>query len=82
MSAAKAHWERVKRTLSPAERQRHPARWVLAELVNLHDESICFEAVHRLLLHVDPADALRLLEGWFAARRTPDAVSLLSLIHI
>ena len=76
MSAAKAHWERVKRTLSPAERQRHPARWVLAELVNLHDKSICFEAVHRLLLHIDPADALRFLEGWFAARRTPDAVPL------
>ena len=32
--------------------------------------------MHRLLLHVDPADALRFLEGWFAARRTPDAVSL------
>ena len=40
---------------------------MLAELVNLHDESICFEAVHRLLLDTDPADALRFLEGWAAA---------------
>lgn len=74
MAAAKAHWERVKRTLSPAEQARHPARWVLAELINLHDPSICFEAVHRLLLNADPADVLRFLEGWAAAHARPDAV--------
>lgn len=67
MAAAKAHWERIKPGLSPAARQVHPARFVLAELVNLWDESICFEAVHRLLLQVDPADAVRFLERYFAA---------------
>ena len=67
MAAARAHWERLKPALSPAARACHPARWVLAELVNLHDDSICFEAVHRLLLNADPADALRFLEGWSAA---------------
>ena len=61
MAAAKAHWERVKRGLPPAERAAHPARWVLAELVNLHDESICFEAVHRLLINTDPDEVVRFL---------------------
>ena len=73
MAAAKAHWERLKPTLSPAERETHPARWVLAELVNLHDESICFEAVHRLLLDVDPGDVLRFLSDWLAAEIPQDA---------
>ena len=76
MAAAKAHWERLKPTLSPAERETHPARWVLAELVNLHDESICFEAVHRLLLDVAPGDVLCFLEGWFAAHAPQSAVPL------
>lgn len=67
MSAAKAHWTRIKQNLSPAERLTHPARWVLAELVNLHDESICFEAVHRLLMHTDPDDVVRFLTGLPAA---------------
>lgn len=73
MAAAKAHWERVKCGLSPAERAAHPARWVLAELVNLHDESICFEAVHRLLLGVNPSEVIRFLEKLPAAA---DAVSV------
>ena len=73
MAAAKAHWERVKATLSPEERETHPARWVLAELVNLHDGSICFEAVHRLLLDTDPSDALHFLTDWLAAEIPQDA---------
>lgn len=76
MAAAKAHWERLKPTLSPAERETHPARWVLAELVNLRDPSICFEAVHRLLLDTDPGDVLRFLEGWFAAHAPQSAAPL------
>lgn len=67
MAAAKEHWTRVKRGLSPAQRSTHPARWVLAELVNLHDPSICFEPVHRLLRHVVPDDVLR----FFAAYPAP-----------
>lgn len=73
MAAAKAHWERIKATLSPEERETHPARWVLAELVNLHDGSICFEAVHRLLLDTDTSDALHFLADWLAAEIPQDA---------
>lgn len=73
MKAAKAHWERIKSHLSFAERAIHPARWVMAELVNLHDESICFEAVHRLLLHVDPREVLDFLSHRAAQQ---NAVSL------
>ena len=48
MAAAKANWEQIRATLSEEERQIHPARWVLAELVNLNEESLEMEPIHRL----------------------------------
>lgn len=67
MAAAKAHWEQVKRGLNAEQALTHPARFVLAELVNLQDESICFEAVHRLLLNVHADDALAFLCAYFSS---------------
>ncbi len=58
-AAAKAHWDAIKGTLTAAERETHPARWALCELVNLYDPALTFEPMHRLLMHVDPAAAAR-----------------------
>ena len=54
LATAKACWEEIKATLSPEERENHPARYALVELVNLHDDSLEFEAIHRVLFDVDP----------------------------
>jgi hypothetical protein len=54
-AAAKACWEEIKPGLSPDEQKAHPARWCMAELVNLYDPALKFEPIHRLLYHVDPA---------------------------
>ncbi len=51
-ATAKAHWENVKKTLTPAEQETHPARFALCELVNIHDESLLFEPIHRALFHI------------------------------
>lgn len=53
-AAAKAYWEELKPTLSAQEQKHHPARYALAEVVNLYDEGLSFEPIHRLLLHVNP----------------------------
>lgn len=53
-AAAKACWEQLKPTLSQEEKENHPARYSLVELVNLYDEGVYFEPIHRLLYHVDP----------------------------
>ena len=58
LAAAKACWEELKPTLSEAERQTHPARYALVELVNLHDDSLEFEPIHRVLFGVDPKQLL------------------------
>ena len=64
LATAKACWEELKPTLSPEERETHPARYALVELVNLHDDSLEFEPIHRVLFGVDPK---KLLADFLAA---------------
>lgn len=64
LATAKACWEELKPTLSEAERENHPARYALIELTNLHDDSLEFEAIHRVLVDVDPK---KLLADFLAA---------------
>jgi uncharacterized protein (DUF1015 family) len=66
LAAAKQVWEEVRETLSPEERQSHPARFALAELVDLHEPDIEFEPIHRVLFHTDPADFLTEAAAAFA----------------
>ena len=65
LATAKACWEELKPTLSEAERQTHPARYALVELVNLHDDSLEFEPIHRVLFGVDPGALLADLTAAF-----------------
>ena len=64
LATAKACWEELKPTLSEAERETHPARYALIELTNLHDDSLEFEAIHRVLFDVDGE---KLLNDYIAA---------------
>ena len=51
LATAKAHWENVKKTLNCGE--EHPARYALVEIVNIYDDGIYFEPIHRLVIGVD-----------------------------
>ena len=55
LAAAKQCWLDLQGTLSPAERENHPARYALVELVNLACPALAFEPIHRLLTGVNPA---------------------------
>lgn len=52
VATAKLLWERIKPTLSEKERKNHPARYVLAEVVNLYEDDLLFEAIHRVVFGV------------------------------
>ncbi len=54
LATAKAYWDEIKGSLSPAEQLTHPARYALAELENIHDDALIFEPIHRVLTNVDP----------------------------
>ncbi len=53
LATAKAAWDKLKGSLTPQERETHPARYCLCEAVNLYDAGIYFEAIHRLVKGVD-----------------------------
>ena len=58
LATAKTCWEQIKPGLTEEERKTHPARYALAELVNLHCEALNFEPIHRLLFHVDAGELI------------------------
>ena len=47
LATAKACWDKLKSTLSEAEKASHPARYALVEVVNLHCEALLFKPIHR-----------------------------------
>lgn len=65
MATAKANWERIKQDLSEEERQDHPARFVLAEVVNIHDDSLEIEGIHRVLFHSHPREVFQAADDFF-----------------
>ena len=48
LATAKAYWEELKKGLSEQERENHPARYCLVEIVNIHSEAIEIEPIHRV----------------------------------
>jgi uncharacterized protein (DUF1015 family) len=53
LATAKTHWNNVKKTLGDEEKETHPARYALVELVNIYDEGIYFEPIYRFVFGVD-----------------------------
>lgn len=67
-ATAKAAWENIKKTLSPAEQETHPARYALVEIENVHDDGIVFEPIHRVLFGIAPETAVERLGALLAAQ--------------
>ncbi len=59
LATAKECFERIKAKLPREEWAVHPARYALVEVVNIHDTSLEFEPIHRVLFDVNPEDVLK-----------------------
>lgn len=66
LATAKTCWENLKKGLTEEERKTHPARFALAELMNIHDEALEFEPIHRVVFGADSAELLNELEAYGA----------------
>lgn len=66
LATAKLCWEKLKAGLTPGQRESHPARFSLVELVNIHDPAVTFEPIHRVLFGTDPVAFLPEAERYFA----------------
>ncbi|MDE7079557.1 MAG: DUF1015 domain-containing protein [Clostridia bacterium] len=52
LATAKECWNKLKKTLPKDQLTSHPARYALCELVNLHDRSLQFQPIHRVIMGV------------------------------
>ena len=55
LAAARQCWLEIRSRLTEAERETHPARYALTEIVNLNCEAMQFEPIHRVLFNVNSA---------------------------
>lgn len=72
LATAKECFERIKKELPKEKWENHPARYALVEVVNIHDASLEFEPIHRVLFDVNPGDVLEKLKTSLDATVTPD----------
>ena len=63
LAVAKASYEEIKAAHGESALY-HPARYALAEVVNLHDPALQFEPIYRVMMGVDPDDVLSELEKY------------------
>ncbi len=70
LATAKAIWEKVKESAPDQQAVRDdPRRFALAEIVNVHDEALVFEPIHRVLFELDTdRDLLKEMEAHYSGR--------------
>jgi hypothetical protein len=80
LATAKSIWEENKNSVP----NDHPSRYALVEIVNLHDESLKFEPIHRLVLG-GKDDWLNTINTYFGGSiildKTPDFPSLINKVN-
>jgi len=59
LASAKALYEEIKAEVGEDAAKKHPARYALCEIVNLHDEALEFEPIYRVVFGVDAAEFKR-----------------------
>ncbi|MEG1996134.1 MAG: DUF1015 domain-containing protein [Oscillospiraceae bacterium] len=64
LATAKKCYENIKEKIGENARSC-PARYALVEIVNLHDSSLEFEAIHRVLFNVDPVNVMKELRAFY-----------------
>lgn len=72
LATAKECYERQKRLTPPEHWANLPARHALVELDNLHDASLEFEPIHRLVFGAKPEELLSALEEYYPGAKRGD----------
>ena len=67
LATAKTCWEEIKKELSEEEIKTHPARFALVELMNIHDETLEFEPIQRVIFETEPKKLLDELVAFYGA---------------
>ncbi len=63
LATAKTYYENKKKEIGEENAKNSPARYALCELVNLHDSSLEFEAIHRVIFNLSGENFLKAFEN-------------------
>ena len=74
LATAKAYYENLKQEIGVKQAKNSPARYALCELVNLHDKSLVFEAIHRVAFHASGEKFLKELENQYTISYEENAI--------
>lgn len=72
LATAKECYERQKKLFPPEQWASLPARYALVELNNLHDDSLEFEPIHRVVFGADPEELLDALAAFYPGSSRTD----------
>ena len=72
LATAKECYERQKKLCPPEQWDSLPARYALVELNNLHDDSLEFEPIHRVVFGVDQEELLAALTAFYPGSSRTD----------
>ena len=82
LATAKECYERQKRLTAPERWADLPARFALCELVDLHDDALDFEPIHRVVFHTEPQKLLdALIAAYPGARLGKGEGHVIQFIH-
>lgn len=65
LATAKAIWEDKKQWLNQTEKENHLARFALVELVNIHDNWLAFEPIHRIIFNIQTVSVIEDMKIYF-----------------
>ena len=74
LATAKTCYENLKKVTPQDQWDSLPARYALVEIENLHDESLRFEAIHRVVFGVDPEKLLAAFKEFYPTARDSQGV--------
>ena len=82
LATAKECYERQKRLTPPEHWASLPARYALVELDNLHDASLEFEPIHRLVFGAKPEELLSALVEYYPGAQRDDGADGHKLAYV
>ena len=65
LATAKTCYENLKKVTPESEWANLPARYALVEIVNLHDQALQFEAIHRVVFGVEPEKLIAAFKDFY-----------------
>jgi len=68
LATAKAHWDSISASLTAEKKDAHPARFSLVEVVNIHDEGLDFEPIHRVVFGLSVDDFYAMAGTFFVGQ--------------